>query len=79
VGEIDQPEDSVDEREADRPERVDRSVDEAVEGGLGDVVESLGGDQGQHHDRDHSERDRGRMLSGQRAKALAGGDLHPSR
>ena len=50
VGEVDQLEDPVDEGEADRAERVDRPEREAVEPGLRDVVQALGGD---HHDDDH--------------------------
>ena len=52
MGEVDQPEDPVDEGEADGAERVDDPQREAVERGLRDVVEALGGDEDRDDQRD---------------------------
>ena len=45
VGEVDELEDPVDERQADRAEGVDRAQREPVEPALGDVVEAVVEDQ----------------------------------
>ena len=50
VGEVDQLQDPVDERQADRAERVHRAEREPVEAGLGDVVQAVPRDQDQHAD-----------------------------
>ena len=58
VGEVDQPQDPVDEGQPDRAERIDHPEGQPVERRLRDVVEPIGGDQDQHDQPDHPERDR---------------------
>lgn len=55
MGEVDQPEDPVDQGEADGAERVDDAEGEAVERGLRDVVEPLGSDQDEDDQGDDAE------------------------
>ena len=53
MGEVGQLEDSVDERQADRAERINRAEREAVQGSLRDVVQAVPRDQDQHAENDH--------------------------
>ena len=64
VGEVDQLEDPVDERQADGAERVDRAGREPVEAGLGDRVQALGGDHREHQDGEDDQRRARRMPPG---------------